>query len=274
MSPNAIASQCLTRQSQSKRKTNPATSTEVVLPPNSGRVSTSPTHHLPISVNSKPEDLKNMSLQQFLAFVPLEDCPTEPAQVPLTGEHLLSQKVMIYANPDFWDHLPANKSGAWNRFSQNNLKYMVKHKYGMELQLRESATITADHRQLLEFRSVAQTAINTARTAMKNEFFAQSIYPCMSRLTKLEPLVLESGPVSYTSRLADEIRSRIFLHPTSDIISVQDSSGLPLTLNHKFNNDSNWKKLWEEGKVGLESLKKQSELRHDAKKYITDYLGK
>jgi hypothetical protein len=76
MSPNAIASQRLTRQSQSKRKTNPAASTKVVLPPNSGRVSTSPTHHLPISVNSKPEDLKNMSLQQFLAFVPLEDCPT------------------------------------------------------------------------------------------------------------------------------------------------------------------------------------------------------
>jgi hypothetical protein len=151
---------------------------------------------------------------------------------------------------------------------------MVKHKYGMELQLRESATITVDHRQLLEFRSVAQTAINTARTAMKNEFFAQSVYPCMSCFTKLEPLVLESGPVSYTSRLADKIHSRIFLHPTSDIISIQDSSGLPLTLNHKFNNDSNWKKLWEEGKVGLESLKKQSELRHDAKKYITDYLGK
>jgi hypothetical protein len=76
MSPNAIALQRLTHQSQSKRKTNPAASTEVVLPPNSGRVSTSPTHHLPISVNSKPEDLKNMSLQQFLAFVPLEDCPT------------------------------------------------------------------------------------------------------------------------------------------------------------------------------------------------------
>jgi hypothetical protein len=102
MSPNAIALQRLTRQSQSKWKTNPAASTEVVLPPNSGHVSTSPTHHLPISVNSKPEDLKYMSLQQFLAFVPLEDCPTEPAEVPLTGEHLLSQKVMIYANPDFW----------------------------------------------------------------------------------------------------------------------------------------------------------------------------
>jgi hypothetical protein len=66
---------------------------------------------------------------------------------------------MIYANPDFWDHLPADKSGAWNRFSQNNLKYMVKHKYGMELQLRESATITADHCQLLEFRSVAGSSI-------------------------------------------------------------------------------------------------------------------
>jgi|Transcript_27054 hypothetical protein len=164
-----------------------------------------------------------MSLQQFLAFVPLEDCPTEPAQVPLTGEHLLSQKVMLYANPDFWDHLPADKSGAWNRFSQNNLKYMVKHKNGMELQLRESATITADHRQLLEFRSVAQAAINTARTAMKNEFFAQSVYPCMSRFTKLETLVLESGPVSYKSKVAKAIRSRIFLEASSDIISIKDT---------------------------------------------------
>jgi hypothetical protein len=109
---------------------------------------------------------------------------------------------------------------------------------------------------------------------MKNKFFAQSIYPCMCHFTKLEPLVLETGPVSYTPRLAEKIRSHIFLHPTSDIISIQDSSDLPLTLNHKYNTDSNWKKCWEEGKVGLQTLRKQSELRHDVKRYITDYLGK
>jgi hypothetical protein len=109
-----------------KQKTNPAASAKVVLPPNSGNsVSTSLTHGLPISVSSKPEDLRNMSLQQFLAFDPLEDCPIEPAQVPLTDERMLTQKVMTFANPDFWDHLPTNKSGAWHRFSQNNLKYMI-----------------------------------------------------------------------------------------------------------------------------------------------------
>jgi hypothetical protein len=86
---------------------------------------------------------------------------------------------MTFANPDFWDHLPANKSGAWHRFSQNNLKYMVKQEYSMECQLQESATITADHRQLLEFCSVTKIAISTAQTAMKNKLFAQSIYPCM-----------------------------------------------------------------------------------------------
>jgi hypothetical protein len=53
-----------------------------------------------------PDDLKNMSLEQFLAFVPLEDCPVQLAEVPLTDEHQLTQKVMTFANPDFWDHLP------------------------------------------------------------------------------------------------------------------------------------------------------------------------
>jgi hypothetical protein len=98
--------QCMTHLSQSKQKMNPAASAGVVLPLNSGRVSTSPTPHLPISVNSMPDDLKNMSLEQFLAFVPLEDCPVQLAEVPLTDEHQLTQKVMIFANPDFWDHLP------------------------------------------------------------------------------------------------------------------------------------------------------------------------
>jgi hypothetical protein len=83
-----------------------------------------------------------MSLQQFLAFDLLEDCPIEPAQVPLTDERMLTQKVITFANPDFWDHLPTNKSGAWHRFSQNNLKYMVKQEYSMEHQLQELATIT------------------------------------------------------------------------------------------------------------------------------------
>jgi hypothetical protein len=146
---------------------------------------------------------------------------------------------MTFANPDFWDHLPANKSGAWHRFSQNNLKYMVKQEYSMECQLQESATITADHRQLLEFCSVTKIAISTTRTAMKNKLFAQSIYPCMCCFTKLEPLVLETGPISYTSRLAKKICSCIFLHPTSDIIRIQDSSDSPLMLNHKYNTDSN-----------------------------------
>jgi hypothetical protein len=221
-----------------------------------------------------PDDLKNMSLEQFLAFVPLEDCPVQLAEVPLTDEHQLTQKVMIFANPDFWDHLPADKSVAWNRFSQNNLKYMVRHKYNMEVQLKESATLMADHREQLEFRSVAKTAVNTAQTAMKNKVFAMSVYPCMSHFTKLKPLVLEGAPVSHGSELANAVHSRIFLNSSSDIISIQDSSGNPLTLNHKFNTDSNWKKLWEDGKVSLESLKKQSELCHDTKKYITDYLGK
>jgi hypothetical protein len=220
---------------------NPAASAKVVLPPNSGHsISTLLTHGLLILVSSKPEDLRNMSLQQFLAFDPLEDCPIEPAQVPLTDEHMLTQKVMTFANPDFWDHLPTNKSGIWHRFSQNNLKYMVKQEYSMELQLQELAMITADHCQLLEFCSVTKIAISTAQTAMKTEFFAQSIYPCMCCFTKLEPLVLETGPVLYTPRLAEKIHSRIFLHPTSDIISIQDSSDLPLTLNHKYNTDSNW----------------------------------
>jgi hypothetical protein len=90
----------------------------------------------------------------------------------------------------------------------------------------------------------------------------------------LEPLVLETGPISYTSRLAKKIYSCIFLHPTSDIIRIQDSSDSPLMLNHKYSTDSNWKKHWEEGKVGLQMLRKQSELCHDMKRYITDYLGK
>jgi hypothetical protein len=62
MSGHALASQRITRQQrQSKQKTNAAASAEVVLPRNSGRVSTLPTHHLPISVNSKAEDLSKMS---------------------------------------------------------------------------------------------------------------------------------------------------------------------------------------------------------------------
>jgi hypothetical protein len=84
--------QRMTHLSQSKQKMNPAASAGVVLPLNSGRVSTSRTPHLPISVNSMPDDLKNMSLEQFLAFVPLEDCPVQPAEVPLTDEHQLTQK--------------------------------------------------------------------------------------------------------------------------------------------------------------------------------------
>jgi hypothetical protein len=94
MSPNAIALQHITGQRQLKQKMNPATSAkEVVLPPDSGcGISTSLTHRLLISVSSKPDDLRNMLLQQFLAFDPLEDCPIEPAQVPLTDEHMLTQK--------------------------------------------------------------------------------------------------------------------------------------------------------------------------------------